>query len=224
MINLIPWKYEIMNSKSVDDIESLSWSEKELRLVKHVELFQCKPAILQKAENRFGALQKGLEKEIIPLATHLPKNLDLVKNQIARGENHNGFPFLSLDYPQNFSKTEMFTMRTLFWWGHYLGFSFILKGERLAIYSQRLLENYKTEPFQDIFICLAPTPWEWELNEKNYSLVSKVNAREFQKTILELGYLKLMRVVTFTDEKFMSLNWTQTGVQFWKDLASITMD
>tara|TARA_Y100000590_G_scaffold72902_1_gene80157 strand:+ start:263 stop:940 length:678 start_codon:yes stop_codon:yes gene_type:complete len=224
MINLIPWKYEIMNSKSVDDIESLSWSEKELKLVKHVELFQCKPAILQKAENRFGALQKGLEKEIIPLATYLPKNLDLVKNQIARGENHNGFPFLSLDYPQNFSKTEMFTMRTLFWWGHYLGFSLILKGERLAIYSQRLLENYKTKHFQDIFVCLAPTPWEWELNAKNYSLVSKVNAKEFQKTILELGYLKLMRVVTFTDENFISLNWTQTGVQFWKDLASITMD
>tara|TARA_B100000686_G_scaffold220077_1_gene227158 strand:+ start:417 stop:1061 length:645 start_codon:yes stop_codon:yes gene_type:complete len=213
-----------MNFKSADDIEFSSWSEKELRLVNHVELFQCKPAILQKAEKRFFALQKGLEKEIIPLSTNLPKNLDLLKNQIARGENHNGFPFLSLDYPQNFSKTEMFTMRTLFWWGHYLGFSLILKGERLAIYLERLLENRKTEPFQDIFVCLAPNPWEWELNEKNYSLVSKSNTEEFQKIILKLGYLKLMRVVTFTDEKFMALNWTQTGVQFWKDLAPVLMD
>ena len=213
-----------MNLKTTDDIETLSWSEKELRLVKHVELFECKPAILKKAENRFLALQRGLEKEIIPLSPNLPKSLDLVKNQIARGENHNGFPFLSLDYPQNFSKTEMFTMRTLFWWGHYLGYSLILKGERLAIYSERLLENCKKDPFKDIFVCLAPNPWEWELNEKNYSLVSKANAEEFQKTILELGYLKLMRVVTVTDEKFMSLNWTQTGIQFWKDLASVTMD
>ena len=213
-----------MNFKSVENIEHSSWSEKELRLVKHVELFQCKPAILKKAENRFFALQKGLEKEIIPLSTNLPKNLDLLKNQIARGENHNGFPFLSLDYPQNFSKTEMFTMRTLFWWGHYLGFSLILKGERLTIYLERLLENRKTEPFQDIFVCLAPNPWEWELNEKNYSLVSKSNIGEFQKTILELGYLKLMRIVTFTDGNFMALNWTQTGVQFWKDLAPVTMD
>ena len=31
-------------------------------------------------------------------------------------------------------------------------------------------------------------------------------------------------VVTFTDGKFITLNWTQTGVQFWKDLAPITMD
>ena len=213
-----------MNFKSADDIDPSSWSEKELRLVNHVELFECKPDILKKAENRFFALQKGLEKEITPLSTNLPKNLDLLKNQIARGENHNGFPFLSLDYPQNFSKTEMFTMRTLFWWGHYLGFSLILKGERLTIYLERLLENRKTEPFQDIFVCLAPNPWEWELNEKNYSLVSKSNTEEFQKTILKLGYLKLMRVVTFTDAKFMALNWTQTGVQFWKDLAPVIMD
>ncbi len=213
-----------MNLKNADDIEPSSWSEKEIRLVKHVELFQYKPAILKKAENRFVALQKGLEKEIIPFATNLPKNLDLVKNQIARGENHNGFPFLSLDYPQNFSKTEMFTMRTLFWWGHYIGYSLILKGERLVIYSERLLENCKKEPFQDIFVCLAPNPWEWELNEKNYSLVSEVNLGEFQKTILKLGYLKLMRVVTVTDKKFMALNWTQVGVQFWKDLTPVIID
>ena len=209
---------------SSDISNSSAWSEKELRLINHVEVFLIKPAILKKVEQRLITLQKALEQEINRISAHLPSELDLVKNQIARGENHNGFPYLSLDYPQNFSKTEMFTMRTLFWWGHYLGYSLILKGERLAIYSERLSENCKTEPFQDIFVCLAPNPWEWELNEKNYSLVSKVNAGEFQKTILELGYLKLMRVVTFTDEKFMSLNWTQTGIQFWKDLASITMD
>ena len=63
-----------------------------------------------------------------------------------------------------------------------------------------------------------------KLNEKNYSLISKLNAEEFQKTFLELGYLKLMRVVTVTDEKFMALNWTQTGIQFWKDLTPITME
>ena len=104
-----------MNFKSADDIEPSSWSEKELRLVKQVELFQCKPAILKKAENRFFALQKGLEKEIIPLSTNLPKNLDLVKNQIARGENHNGFPFLSLDYPQNFSNPSYLLQHSAFY-------------------------------------------------------------------------------------------------------------
>ena len=100
---------------SSDISKSSAWSEKELRLVNHVEIFQNKPAILKKIEQRLVTLQKVLEQEISPISADLPNGIDLVKNQIARGENHNGFPYLSLDYPQNFSKTEMFTMRTLFW-------------------------------------------------------------------------------------------------------------
>ena len=119
---------------SSDISKSSAWSEKELRLVNHIEIFQNKPAILKKVEQRLVTLQKALEQEISLISADLPNGIDLVKNQIARGENHNGFPYLSLDYPQNFTKTEMFTMRTLFWWGHYLGFSLILKGKKLAIY------------------------------------------------------------------------------------------
>lgn len=213
-----------MSSESPDNFEPSVWSEKELRLVNHVEVFLEKPGILKKAENRLVDLQKTLEKEIAPLSADLPKGLDLIKNQIARGENHNGFPFLSLDYPQNFSKKEMFTMRTLFWWGHYLGFSFILKGENLKKYLDRLLENRTAEPYKDIYVSLAPNPFEWEIKEKNFSLVSQNNAEELQKTILSLDYLKVIRVFPVTDEKFMSLHWSQAGLQFWKDLTTVTLN
>ncbi|GIS84140.1 MAG: hypothetical protein CM1200mP16_04400 [Nitrospina sp.] len=94
-----------------------------------------------------------------------------MKNQIARGENHNGFPYLSLDYPQNFSqKKEMLTMRTLFWWGHYLGFSFILKGEKLSIYLERLIENCHKKSYKNIYVSIAPDPWEWEIIDENFVL------------------------------------------------------
>ena len=117
-----------------DNSKPSAWSEKELRLVNHVEVFQNKPTILKKVEQRLITLQKALAQEVNLISANLPSGIDLVKNQIARGENHNGFPYLSLDYPQNFSKKEMLTMRTLFWWGHYLGISFILKVEKLSIY------------------------------------------------------------------------------------------
>jgi hypothetical protein len=198
------------------------WAEKELRLINHVEVFQAKPAILKKVENRLIALQKSLEEEIT--LTTLPQGVDLTRNQIARGENHNGFPYLSLDYPQNFSKTEMFTFRTLFWWGHYLGFSLILKGEHLENYIGRLLKNRNTESFKDIYVSLAPNPWEWEINDENFSLASQHNAENLQKIILDLGYLKIIRVFPVTNKKFMALNWTQSGIQFWKDLTPVTLD
>jgi len=207
-----------MNS---DNTDLTLWAEKELRLINHVEVFKAKPAILKKVENRLVALQKSLEEEIIPAT--LPQGVDLTRNQIARGENHNGFPYLSLDYPQNFSKTEMFTFRTLFWWGHYLGFSLILKGEHFENYASRLLENRNTESFKDIYVSLAPNPFEWEINETNFSLISQSSPNDLHKTILELDYLKIIRVFPVTNEKFMTLNWTQAGLQFWKDLTPVTL-
>jgi hypothetical protein len=207
-----------MNSENTD----LSiWAEKELKLINHIEVFQAKPAILKKVEDRLVALQKSLEEEIT-LAT-LPQGVTLTRNQIARGENHNGFPYLSLDYPQNFSKTEMFTFRTLFWWGHYLGFSLILKGVNLKNYMARLLENRSAEHFKDIYVSLASNPWEWEINDNNFLLASRASPNDLHKTILELDYLKIIRVFPVTNEKFTTLNWAQSGIQFWKDLTPVTL-
>ena len=162
-----------------------------------------------------------LEKEIIPLSPNLPKSLDLVKNQIARGENHNGFPFLSLDYPQNFSKTEMFTMRTLFWWGHYLGFSFILKGEKLSIYLERLIENCHKKSYKNIYVSIAPDPWEWEIIDENFVLAPQLETEGLQKIVCSLDYLKIIRVFSVKSQNFKTLDWSEAGVQFWKDLAPL---
>ena len=212
-----------------DELESNNrdiaiWSEKEIKLVNHVEVFQEKPAILKKVQNRLVDLQKELENEIVPMACALPNGLDITKKQIARGENHNGFPYLSLDYPQNFSKTDMFTMRTLFWWGHYLGFSLILKGENLKNHIDRLIQNKNTKPFKDIYVSLTANPFEWELNETNFSLVSESNAENLKKTILGLGYMKIIRVFPVIDDQFVTLNWGQAGVQFWKDSTRVTLN
>jgi len=209
-------------SESAGDAESPYWLEKELNLIKHVEVFQHKLTILKKSEHRLIVLQKALAKEIFLIADSLPDHLDLIKNQIVRGENLNGFPFISLDYPQNFSKTEMFTLRTLFWWGHYLGFSLILKGKHLESYLDNLLENRNAESFKNIYVSLAPDPWEWKINKTNYSLIDQIYPDGLRKTILELDYLKIIRVFPVEDEKFMTLNWAQSGLQFWKDLTPVT--
>ncbi len=205
-----------------DNCES-NWSKNDLRLINHVEVFQHKPAILKKVESRLIDLQKALQEEITAQSADLPTGLNLTKNQIARGENHNGFPYISLDYPQNFSKTEMFTMRTLFWWGHYLGLSLILKGENLGAYTDRLLAVRTTEPCHDIYVSLAPNPFEWELKEENFSRVGEGNPEELKQTILTLDYLKIIRVCPIAGETFANLDWTQAGLQFWRDLFPVTL-
>ena len=204
-----------------DNSKSSAWSEKELRLVNHVEVFQNKPTILKKVEQRLITLQKALAQQVNLISANLPSGIDLVKNQIARGENHNGFPYLSLDYPQNFSKKEMLTMRTLFWWGHYLGFSFILKGEKLSIYLERLIENCHKKSHKNIYVSIAPDPWEWEIIDENFVLAPQLETEGLQKIVCSLDYLKIIRVFSVKSQNFKTLDWSEAGVQFWKDLAPL---
>ena len=73
-----------------DELESnnrdvATWSEKEIKLVNHVEVFQEKPAILKKIQNRLVDLQKELENEIVPMASALPNGLDIKKKPNCQG-------------------------------------------------------------------------------------------------------------------------------------------
>lgn len=197
------------------------WNPKDLELIGHVEVFQKKPAILKKVEHRLTSLKEAMAIELLSCASQLPPGTDINKGQIARGENHNGFPFLSLDIPQNFSKTEMFTYRTLFWWGHYLGFSMILKGNQLNTYFQRLTDFCSEQPFQNLYLSIAPNPWEWRMDPKYFIPVAEQKTWADKSSFLD--YMKIIRFHAVTDESFKDLDWTKAGVKFWKDMGPVCL-
>ncbi|MFQ5443447.1 MAG: hypothetical protein ACE5EK_02400, partial [Nitrospinales bacterium] len=117
----------MMNAPSESNLEF--WSQHEIKMINETEVFLHKPSIMKNAERQLNRLKDSMVEKLAKWEGRYPEGTDLIKGQLARGENHMGFPFLSMDIPQKFSKTEMFTFRTLFWWGHYLGFALILKGE-----------------------------------------------------------------------------------------------
>ena len=198
---------------------SEDWRPKDLEMISHLEVFQNKPAILKKVESRLTKLKEAMALELLPCVAQLPSGTNIEKGQIARGENHNGFPFLSLDIPQNFSKNEMYTYRTLFWWGHYLGFSLILKGNKLKNYFQRLAENCSEPPFHNVYLSQAPNPWEWRLGQQYFIPVSDKQTWAEKSNLLD--YMKIMRFHSIDDASFKELDWTQAGVKFWKDMSPV---
>ena len=200
---------------------SEDWRPKDLEMISHVEVFQNKPAILKKVESRLTKLKEAMALELLPCVAQLPTGTNIEKGQIARGENHNGFPFLSLDIPQNFSKTEMYTYRTLFWWGHYLGFSLILKGDKLKTYFQRLAENCSEPTFQNVYLSQAATPWEWRLGQQYFIPVSDQQAWAEKSNLLD--YMKIMRFYSIDDASFKELDWTEAGVKFWRDMSPVCL-
>ena len=203
---------------------STHWSHDEWDLINVTEIFKRKPAILKKVDSHLEKLRSALADELKTHPKPYPPDTDLIKGQIAKGENHKGFPFLSLDIPQKFSKTEFFTYRTLFWWGHYLGFSLILKGPDLNNYSNRLKEYRQDAACENIYLSRHASPWEWEFNETHFSKVSELSKNEIQELADHLQYLKLMKVFPVSDSSFPELNWTQAGVQSFRDLVHLVLE
>jgi hypothetical protein len=179
---------------------------------------------LKKAESYLEKLRSALADELKTHPKSYPPDTDLIKGQIARGENHNGFPFLSLDIPQKFSKTEFFTYRTLFWWGHYLGFSLILKGPDLDNYLKRLKEHRQDAASENIYLSQHASPWEWEFSEALFSKVSELSENEIQEVADRLQYLKLMRFFPVSDASFPEFDWSQAGVQSFRDLVHLVLE
>ena len=196
---------------------------RELELINEVELFQEKPKILLKVERRLEELRDHLAPELKKWAACFPPTADLEKGQIARGENHNGFPYRSLDLPQYFTKSEMFTYRTLFWWGHYLGFSLILKGEKLEEYARNIAERYRQENAEGIYLCLAPTPWEWEVIPENFNTLTDLGAEEIVAQITQSGFAKLLRYYPVAAPDFPTLNWQTAGQRTFDDMMDLAV-
>jgi hypothetical protein len=203
---------------------STHWSHHEWDLINVTEIFKHKPAILKKAESYLEELRSALAAEMKADPKPYPPDTDLSKGQIARGENHKGFPFLSLDLPQKFSKTEFFTFRTLFWWGHYLGFSLILKGPDLNTYLTRLKECQQEPALKNVYLSKHISPWEWEFGEDQFIKVSELSKDEIQEVADRLQYLKLMRFFPVSEKSFPELNWAQAGINSFRDLIHLVLE
>ncbi len=200
------------------------WDESEIRLIKERELFLRKPGIMKKANEGLEGLKNKLIAQIAGDGRSYPEGTDLVKGQIAKGENHNGFPFISLDMPQKFSKTEMFTFRTLFWWGHYLGFSLILKGIELNDFATKLSEKKDSDLLTDIYFSTSSNIWEWEKTDENFKLVSESSADFILQTVSEINYIKLVCFYPLNDPSFDCLDWENEGSTTFEIFMKIVKD
>jgi len=201
--------------------DSEDWSDHELKMIGAVDVFQAKPRILKKAEERLLALNRAMDAELKNPALSLPAHLDRDRSQVARGENHRGFPYISLDRPQMFSKTDMFTFRSLFWWGHYLGFALILKGSEFGSWTRKLVEDKDREEWKNVFLATAPNPWEWEQTDENFMTLHLQPKENIIRRLEPLDYLNLCRFSPVPDAEFPRLNWTAAGVNTWRVLSGI---
>jgi len=206
------------------ELISADWSPFEVKLLNTVDIFLHKPAIMKKAEANLTALKQEVIKTLSQAPHPCPPESDIVKGQIVRGENHKGFPFISLDMPQMFSKSQMFTYRTLFWWGHDLIFSLILKQDNQDPLIEKLIQLKEHPEWEDIQLAIAPTPWEWEKDMNNFIPLFGTSDIKIRDTINSVKYIKICRFYSLASSEFPKLNWADAGLATWKTLSQICAD
>ena len=209
---------------SKQELISADWSPLEVKLLNMVDIFLHKPAIMKKVEANLTALKQVVIKTLSQEPHTCPPESDIVKGQIVRGENHKGFPFISLDMPQMFSKSQMFTYRTLFWWGHNLIFSLILKQDNQDPLIEKLIQLKEHPEWKDVQLAIAPTPWEWEKDMKNFIPLFGTSDIKIKDTINSVKYIKICRFYSLASSEFPKLNWADAGLATWKTLSSVCAD
>ena len=161
--------------------------------------FRAKAAIMQKVRSTLDAIHAALQTEFNGLDLIAPAGFDLSACQFVKGEHLDHYPYQYLDFPKHFARTEKFTFRSLFWWGHYFVFALILEGENINRYKKNLINRYPQVTDRNICLCLGHSMWEWR-HGVGYTLELTSDRRtEAAALLTHRPFFKLARFIPVND-------------------------
>lgn len=132
-------------------------SEDELCMALNGELILTKNRIIHKVYQLFGSLAESYRQysgntfSFLPVIQH-PK--------IARGENYKELPYVMLDYPRYFTHTDIFAVRTMFWWGNDLSITLHLRGEYKELFGRRVVEVLSNSEEENWYVQTMGDEWQ----------------------------------------------------------------
>lgn len=123
--------------------------------------------------------------------------------KISRGENYLGFPWMILDYPRLFSKSSVFAIRTLCWYGNSMSITLHLSGISLETFKELILKNLFKLKDNGYWISKGTEEWDHSISNVNYLKLddfihennSVLTTNYFDK------YLKITKQISFNEWK-----------------------
>lgn len=199
----------------------LSFTPDERSLIKDISFFRAKVVIGKKIKETLVTLHEALKEEIALSSFLAPEGVDLQTGQFVKGEHLQDFPYQYLDFPKLFSHTEKFTFRSLFWWGHYFVFAFILEGAYLDQYKKNLITSYGNLADRGLSISLAPTPWEWRNHPELLLEIRSDNKETVLEAVSARPWLKIQRIIDFDHPLFEEGRLLDAGRETFRLMKAI---
>jgi len=142
-------------------------SPEELLLVQNADLLLTKNRIIEKVHEMFGSLSLEVQ-NLFNSYSFLTPEISVVPPKISKGENYKGLPYLMLDYPRYFGKTDTFAIRTMFWWGHFFSTTLHLKGKYKDEFVPGLKEQLSDFAEHHFYLCINQDEWRHDFEADNY--------------------------------------------------------
>lgn len=180
-------------------MEVFSLTPEEQALVTNADWLYLKNSVLQKVMELMGKLQEALQAHPVTEKFSFPENCLQLGGKISRGERYKDLPYIILDYPRYFSKERIFAFRTMFWWGHYFTATLHLAGGEKDRYSHAVASAWHQLAEHEFQIYLQEDPWQHDLEDGNYKLISAIPVLEFKQLIYQRSFIKLAKPYSFEE-------------------------
>jgi len=180
-------------------VAKIRLSQKETELVSNADLILTKNSILQKVNQLLANLQVQQQQFVQQHASALPAVIRTSSPKISKGENYRGLPYLILDYPRSFGKTDTLAARTMFWWGNFMNVTLHLSGIHLEDAQDKLISAYPVLKESGYYCSVNEDPWEHHFEPGNYILLKEMGPEAFQKSVKEGSFIKLSRKMELRD-------------------------
>jgi hypothetical protein len=166
-------------------------SQKEEELVNNTDWILTKHAILKKARTLLEMLQEEQQQYIQTHKKNIAIEVLQTTAKISKGENYKELPYLILDYPRFFDKENIFTLRTMFWWGNFFSITLHLSGQHKKMFQEKILHH--AAALKTFSICINTDPWEHDFEKTNYQSIGKMKKEIWKKTLLQKSFIKIAK-------------------------------
>lgn len=157
----------------------IQFSPHEIELMTNPAWILTKNSVMQKMAEGMGALAERMKEAVTLKGSQLPNVVTGSNAKISRGENHQGLPYLMLDYPRLFGKDDIFAIRTFFWWGKFCSITLHVKGlyqmpvwERLDLIAAQLTEHA-------FYFSTEGDEWNHDLMSADYERITDASSKDF---------------------------------------------
>ena len=169
----------------------IRFSQKEMDLITNADWILTKNSILKKIDYFLSEFQVKQKIYLSKFETTLPIEITQSSPKISKGEYYNGLPYRMLDYPKIFNRSEIFAIRTMFWWGNFFSITIHLSGKYKTLNEKKIIEAWSSLKENGMYCCINEDQWEHHFELSNYISIATLSETAFQQQITKNSFCKL---------------------------------